>query len=147
MGDGLVHTSTVSTRDCSVVDNRNRTPTTIVGSSYARLAIRELHARIINSSLSLLKNRNLRRYQFKYLLGVPFANGRVEAFHQHKHITGCHRSIKIWRGGCSWSSKSHGVSHNFRGIDRNINTLDNSPRAFIDPNLTLEILDSSLGPN
>jgi len=147
VGDGLVHTSTVAARDSSVVDNRDRTPTTIVGSSHASLAGGVLHARIIDCSLSLLENGNLRRYQFKYLLSVPFANGRVEAFHQHKHITGGHSTIEILWGWCSRSSKGHGVSHYLRGIDRYINTLDDSSRTFVDPNLALEILDGSFGPN
>jgi hypothetical protein len=149
VSDGLVDTSALTSRDGSVVDDRDGAPTAIVRSSYARLAIRVLHARIIDrlEEISLLENRDLSRNQFKDLLRVPFANASVEALHENKHVTVRHRPVKIIGSRSSRGTKSHGVSHYLRGIDRNIDSLDGSLRTFVDPELVLEIFNGTLGPD
>lgn len=62
MGDGLVNSSTLSSGDSSVVDDRHRTPTTIVRRIDATLAVGMSLTRVVND-LSLLK-RDLRGNQF-----------------------------------------------------------------------------------
>jgi len=147
VSDRPVDSCALTSRNSSVVNNRNGTPTTIILGADASLAVGIFHARIVNGLTFPGKQGDLVCNQFENLLGLPLTNSRIETLHEHENVSVPHRPIEIiWRRGPG-SSERHSISHNFRSVDRSIDSLDNTLGTFINPNLALEVLDGSLGPD
>jgi len=86
----VVYSSTLTTRDGSVVDNVNTAPTTIAGCGDAALTVREDHARILNL-LSLFQERYLGGNQINdFGSAHEFANLSVQTFVEYKNGIGGH---------------------------------------------------------
>jgi len=75
------------------------------------------------------------------------ANRRIETLHKHENVSIRHRSVEIIRRRSSGGSKRHSISHNFRSVHRSVDSLNNALGTFVNPNLALEVLDGSLGPD
>lgn len=89
----MINSSTLTTRDGSVVDNVNAAPTTIAGCSDASLTVRVYHTRILNL-LSLFQERGLRGNQInEFGRACEFANLSVQTFVEHKNSIGGHGLI------------------------------------------------------
>jgi len=96
VGDSLVNTSALSSRDGTVVDNVDAAPSAIARSSHTALAIRVYLARIVDD-LTLVFKRNLVGNKLENLVGVPLAVLGIGAFHEHKYfisLCGSHSIIK-----------------------------------------------------
>lgn len=131
MGDGLVDSSALASRDGAVVDDVNAAPTTVVFGVDAGLAVRVVLARV-DDCLSLFDELTGDEF-FDHVGNLEFANSRVQTSHQNKNISVCHCVIEAGRGHVANMGKSDSERHDLRGVDGNENSLEDSLGTFIDP--------------
>lgn len=146
MGDGPVNSGALAARNCSVVDDGDAAPATVVAGGDAGLAVGVLHARVVDG-LAFLHEGDLVGDEFENLLGVPFADGSVQTFHHDEDVSARHGAIQTIGGRSSELSETDGHGQNFGGADGGKDALDGSLSGLRDPNLAFEGLHGALGPD
>jgi len=125
--DSLVYTSTLSSRNSSIVDNVHAAPTAIARSSDTALAIRVDLARIIDD-LAFAFKRDLIGDKFENLVSIPLANLWVSTLHPNKDLRalgGGHGIIE--RGRSRSTNATNSVGNNL-----DLRCLVNSIDSFVD---------------
>jgi len=150
--DGLVDTSTLFSRDSSVVDYVHAAPTAILGGTDATLAIGINLARIINS-LSLqeasLLQWNLVGNKLENLLSIPLADGCIRTFEKDEDARAFqakHSIVKGCRCRCTNSSNSVSEDGHFGRLVDTGDTLDDTLRGG-DPEFVKKGCDLAGGPD
>lgn len=151
MRDSLVDTSTMFSRDGSVVDHGDVTPTAIVSSGDAALAVRVDLARIIDG-LTLevgILQRNLVGDKLEDLLGVPLAISSVSALEENEDAGSLKTSHSLVEGSRSRSTNSTdgpGKDSYFRSLVDAADTLQDSLGGG-DPKLVEQSNNLTSGPD